>query len=95
MDITPETVAEAVNKVASARGKGTLPNIMAFGRALKQLGVKVSLSQVLDASRSADLVDIAERGDFRALLRANLDFAKGRLSGFRHALRLFLARAEL
>ena len=27
MDITPETVAEAVNKVASARGKGTLPNI--------------------------------------------------------------------
>ena len=62
----------AVNKVASVRGKGTLPNIMAFGRALKHLGVKVSLSQVLDASRSADFVDIAERGDFRALLRANL-----------------------
>ena len=45
---------------------------MAFGRALKHLGVKVSLSQLLDAARSADLVDIAERGDFRALLRANL-----------------------
>jgi uncharacterized protein with von Willebrand factor type A (vWA) domain len=72
MDITPETVAAAVNKVSSARGKGTLPNMMAFGRALKQLGVKVGLSQVLDASRSADLVDIAERTDFRALLRANL-----------------------
>ena len=72
MDITPETVATAVNSVASARGKGTLPNMMAFGRALKQLGVKVSLSQVLDTSRSVDLVDIAERGDFRALLRANL-----------------------
>jgi uncharacterized protein with von Willebrand factor type A (vWA) domain len=72
MDITPETVAAAVNSVAKARGKGTLPNMMAFGRALKQLGVKVSLSQVLDASRSADLVDIAERNDFRALLRANL-----------------------
>ena len=72
MDITPETVTAAVNKVASARGKGTLPNVMAFARALKQLGVKVSLSQVLDASRSADLVDIGERSDFRALLRANL-----------------------
>ena len=72
MDITPETVASAVNKVASARGKGTLPNMMAFARALKQLGIKVSLSQVLDASRSADLVDIGERADFRALLRANL-----------------------
>lgn len=72
MDITAETVASAVNKVASARGKGTLPNMMAFARALKQLGIKVSLSQVLDASRSADLVDIGERSDFRAMLRANL-----------------------
>jgi uncharacterized protein with von Willebrand factor type A (vWA) domain len=72
MEITPETVGAAVHSVASARGKGTLPNMMAFGRALKQLGVKVSLSQVLDASRSADLVSIAERTDFRALLRANL-----------------------
>ena len=45
---------------------------MAFARALKELGVKVSLSQVLDASRSADLVDIGEKADFRALLRANL-----------------------
>jgi hypothetical protein len=46
--------------------------MMAFARALKQLGIKVSLSQVLDASRSADLVDIGERSDFRAMLRANL-----------------------
>ena len=72
MDITPETVAAAVNNVASARGRGTLPNMMAFARALKQLGIKISLSQVLDASRSADLVEIGARSDFRALLRANL-----------------------
>ena len=72
MEVTPETVAAAVSSVAAARGKGTLPNLMAFARALKQLGVKVSLSQVLDASRSVELVDIAEKTDFRALLRANL-----------------------
>lgn len=72
MDVTAESVAAAVSHVASARGKGTLPNVMAFARALKELGVKVSLSQVLDASRSADLVDIGEKADFRALLRANL-----------------------
>ena len=72
MDVTAESVATAVSHVASARGKGTLPNVMAFARALKELGVKVSLSQVLDASRSADLVDIGEKADFRALLRANL-----------------------
>ena len=72
MDVTPETVASAVSSVASSRGKGTLPNLMAFARALKQLGIKVSLSQVLDVSRSVDFVDIGARPDFRALLRANL-----------------------
>ncbi len=72
MEVTPESVAAAVTSVASARGKGTLPNLMAFGRALKQLGVKVSLSQVIDSSKAIDLVDIAEKTDFRALLRANL-----------------------
>lgn len=72
MDVTPEAVAAAVGNVAATRGKGTLPNVMAFSRALKDLGVKVSLSQVLDASHSIDLVDIGARGDFRELLRANL-----------------------
>jgi len=76
MEITQETVAAAVNSVASARGRGTLPNMMAFARALKQLGVKVSLSQVIDAARSADLVDIAEKQDFRALLRSNMILQK-------------------
>jgi uncharacterized protein with von Willebrand factor type A (vWA) domain len=76
MEITQETVAAAVNSVASARGRGTLPNMMAFARALKRLGVKVSLSQVIDAARSADLVDIAEKQDFRALLRSNMILQK-------------------
>jgi uncharacterized protein with von Willebrand factor type A (vWA) domain len=76
MDITPEAVAAAVGGVSAVRGHGTLPNLMAFGRALKQLGVKVSLSQVLDASRSLELVDIAERTDFKALLRSNLILQK-------------------
>jgi uncharacterized protein len=76
MEVTQETVSAAVQSVASARGKGTLPNLMAFARALKQLGVKVSLSQVLDASRSADLVDIAQKSDFRAVLRSNLILQK-------------------
>jgi uncharacterized protein with von Willebrand factor type A (vWA) domain len=72
MDVTPETVGAAVSKFASVRGRGTLPNLLAFGRALKQLGVKVSLSQVIDTSRSVGFVDIADKEDFRALLRSNL-----------------------
>jgi uncharacterized protein len=72
MEITPEIVAAAVNNFAGVRGHGTVANLLAFGRALKQLGVKVSLSQVIDTSRSLDLVDIGEKEDFRALLRSNL-----------------------
>ncbi len=72
MEITPEAVAAAVGHFSSVRGQGTLPNLLAFGRALKQLGVKVSLSQVIDASRSVEFVDIADKADFRALLRSNL-----------------------
>jgi uncharacterized protein len=72
MEITPEAVAAAVSEFSPVRGQGTLPNLLAFGRALKQLGVKVGLSQVIDASRSLGFVDIADRADFRTLLRSNL-----------------------
>jgi uncharacterized protein with von Willebrand factor type A (vWA) domain len=72
MEVTPETVAAAVTSFRSVRGQGTLPNLMAFARALKQLGMKVGLSQVLDASRSLKFVDVANKADFRALLRSNL-----------------------
>jgi len=72
MDVTPESVAAAVEAFASVRGRGILPNLMAFGRVLKQMGIKVSLSQVIDASRSLEFVDMANKTDFRALLRANL-----------------------
>ena len=72
MEVTPETVAAAVGDFVAIRGHGTLPNMMAFARALKQLGVKVGLSQVIDAARSTELVDIAAKEDFRELLRSNL-----------------------
>jgi uncharacterized protein len=72
MEITPEAVAAAVGNFSAVRGQGTLPNLLAFGRALKELGVKVSLSQVIDVSRAVEFVDLADKGDFRALLRSNL-----------------------
>jgi len=72
MEITPEAVVAAVGNFSLVRGQGTLPNLLAFGRALKELGVKVSLSQVIDVSRAVEFVDLADKGDFRALLRSNL-----------------------
>jgi uncharacterized protein with von Willebrand factor type A (vWA) domain len=76
MEVTPEAVAAAVSSFSSVRGQGTVPNLLAFGRALKQLGVKVSLSQVIDVSRSLEFVNIGDKVDFRALLRANLVLQK-------------------
>ncbi len=81
MDVTPETVATAVSNVASARGKGTLPNLMAFARALKQLGIKVSLSQVLDTSRAVELVDIGGEAGFSRAAAGEFDLAERRFPG--------------
>ena len=72
MEISDEAIHEAVDRYASVRGQGTLANLLAFGRVLKETGVKVSLSQVIDASHSLGLVDIANREDFHAVLRSNL-----------------------
>ena len=72
MQISDEAILNAVDRYATIRGQGTLANLLAFGRVLKEAGVRVSLSQVMDASRSLELVDIARRADFYTVLRSNL-----------------------
>ena len=72
MQISDEAILKAVDRFAAIRGQGTLANLLAFARVLKEAGVKVSLSQVIDASRSLEFVDIANREDFHAVLRSNL-----------------------
>ena len=59
-----------------------MTNVLAFGRVLKSLGFTASLSQVMDASRSLELVDIARREDFQAVLRANLISESDQISLF-------------
>lgn len=72
MQISDETILNAVDRYTTIRGQGTLANLLALGRVLREAGVRVSLSQVMDASRSLELVDIARRADFYAVLRSNL-----------------------
>lgn len=72
MEISDETIGRAVERLAPVRGQGTVANVLAFGRVLKELGIKIGLSQAMDASRALEFVDIARRGDFRAALGANL-----------------------
>jgi hypothetical protein len=70
--VSDQAIAEAVERFSGLRGQGTLTNLMAFGRVLKGLGFKISLSQVIDASRSLSWVDMGNKGDFRTVLRSNL-----------------------
>ena len=76
MEVSDDAILEAVNRLSAVRGQGTVPNLLAFGRALKEVGLKVGLNQVMDASRSLEFVDIGTRADFRTVLRSNLISAK-------------------
>lgn len=72
MKISDESILKAVSCFSAIAGQGTLANLLAFGRTLKQVGIKVGLSQVIDASRSLEFVDIANKTDFYAALCSNL-----------------------
>ncbi|MGH7773684.1 MAG: vWA domain-containing protein [Candidatus Binatia bacterium] len=72
MQVSDEAILEAVHRFSAVRSQGTLANLLAFGRVLKEVGVKVGLSQVIDASRSLEHVDLGRRADFHAVLRSNL-----------------------
>ncbi|MFQ5851712.1 MAG: VWA domain-containing protein [Candidatus Binatia bacterium] len=67
-----QEILRAVNRFSPVRGQGVLANLLAFGRVLKDLGFRVGLSQVMDASRSVEFVDIRCRADFYSVLRSNL-----------------------
>jgi uncharacterized protein with von Willebrand factor type A (vWA) domain len=70
--VSDQAITAAVERFSGLRGQGTLTNLMAFGRVLKGLGFKISLSQVIDASRSLGWVDMGNKPDFRTVLRSNL-----------------------
>ena len=89
MEISDETIGRAVERLAPVRGQGTVANVLAFGRVLKELGIKIGLSQAMDASRALEFVDIARRGDFRAALRSNLVSDREELPLFDRAFNAF------
>ncbi len=72
MEITDHLIASAVDRSAAPGGRGTVKNVLAFSRVLKELGVNIGLSQVMDSNRALEHVDLGRREDFRAALRSNL-----------------------
>jgi uncharacterized protein with von Willebrand factor type A (vWA) domain len=89
MEISDEQILQKVDRFAALGGQGTVPNVIAFSRVLKELGIKIGLSQVLDTSRAVEFVDIGSREDFRAALRSNLVSAKEEMPVFERAFDLF------
>lgn len=89
MEISDEAIVKAVDRYSAVRGRGTLANLLAFGRVLKEAGIKVTLSQVMDASRSLEFVDISRRADFYAVLRSNLVSDKEEIPLFDRAFERF------
>ena len=89
MEISDELILKAVGRFAAVRGRGTVANLLAFGRVLKEGGMKIGLSQVMDASRALEYVDMARRTDFRAALRSNLVSDREEIALFDRAFDLF------
>lgn len=89
MQIQDEAIIKAVNRFSSIRGQGTLANLLAFARILKQMEINVGLSQVIDASRSFEFVNIAQKEDFRTVLRSNLVSEKDEVPIFERVFNYF------
>jgi uncharacterized protein with von Willebrand factor type A (vWA) domain len=94
MEVSDETIVKAVDRFKAVRGKGTLANLLAFGRVLKQVGMKVGLSQVIDSSRSLEFIELGRQADFYAVLRSNLVSAREDIALFDRVFASFW-RAEI
>ncbi|MCH7570245.1 MAG: hypothetical protein IH919_06720, partial [Deltaproteobacteria bacterium] len=84
-----QEIISTVKRFSSVRGQGILANLLAFSRVLKDLGLRVGLSQVIDASRSLEFVDITRRGDFYSVLLSNLICEKEEVALFDRAFNCF------
>jgi hypothetical protein len=83
------TIIEAVNRFQNVRGHGTLVNLLAFGRVLKEGGIKTGLGQMIDAARALEFVHIGSRPDFYIALRSNLVSSKEEIDLFDRAFDFF------
>lgn len=88
MEISDEQIARAVERFSGAGGSA-VPNVLAFSRVLKELGIKIGLSQAMDANRALAHVDVGRREDFRAALAANFVSDREEITVFDRAFDLF------
>ena len=65
--------------------------VVEFAEVLRQNGVRVSTSEVMDGARAAALVDLSERENLRSVLRTTLVKRSADVDVFDRAFRLFFS----
>src|SRR5438034_11180534 len=90
-----DTIRDAIQRFEHLRGQGTLINLVAFGRVLKEAGIQTSLGRMIDAARALEFVNIGSRPDFHIALRSNLVSRKEEISLFDRAFDSFWQEAHL
>ena len=90
-----DTIRDAIQRFEHLRGQGTLMNLVAFGRVLKEAGIQTSLGRMIDTARALEFVNIGSRPDFHIALRSNLVSRKEEISLFDRAFDSFWQEAHL
>ena len=77
----------------SVTGDAITERITHLGRSLQARGIEISLAELIDAGRAAQLIDLGSRDEFRVALRATLIKNELHYEAFEAAFdRLFPAR---
>lgn len=87
-------IAEAVNLEEGYAGNTIQHNLIKFVRILRQLGVRVSTAEAIDACQALNRVDVLNREQFRGALRACLVKTKAERNVFELAFEQFFADPE-
>jgi len=69
-------------------------HLLLFARQLKRSGLKITPGRVMDAFRSIEGIDVADRGDFFEVLKANFVSSKKEIAVFNEVFGYFWGRSE-
>ena len=80
---------DAIAKTTGPSEEGLAVNIIQFSHLLRESGISVTLSSVLDAIRGLEFIDISNLELFRGLLQLNFVYRKENIDLFDHLFFLF------
>jgi hypothetical protein len=92
--IEENRVWELINRYREYRQKGLVWNILLFGRILKELGLQITVSRLLDAVKSLALIDLRKKEDFCYALQSNLVSSPAEISTFLQVFHIFWTNWE-